>query len=237
MIWNTVVEECESTNDLCKQMGEQGAPHGSWISAHIQTGGRGRQGRQWSSVPGNLLLSVLLRPFAIGISKTDLVWIPLMVGVRAFQAISAQIEDPSTLRLKWPNDLVILTSGRFLKIGGILCEAYVDSKVGFVVCGLGINCQASPLHEAKSGNIQVNADQLRVELAREIANPWSTEEIRTFFESKMTHVPGDFIQYTSNTSSELFAGHVVKLGPSGQLVVRNDQGEEKSLYSEEIHLK
>ena len=54
---------CESTNALLKELAEQGAGHGTTITADEQTAGRGRQGRTWVAPPGSaLLMSVLVRP-------------------------------------------------------------------------------------------------------------------------------------------------------------------------------
>ena len=51
-----------STNDRLKQRARAGAAEWTVVLADAQTAGRGRQGKRWSSPPGNLYLSVLLRP-------------------------------------------------------------------------------------------------------------------------------------------------------------------------------
>src|SRR5690606_21800140 len=56
---NLVLEEIESTNDYARNLGEEGLPHGTWISTRIQTQGRGRLGREWRSSEGNLFLSIV----------------------------------------------------------------------------------------------------------------------------------------------------------------------------------
>ena len=58
---NRVVERCVSTNDLARSLGEAGAPHGTWVSAKVQEAGRGRLGRKWESLEGNLFLSLIAR--------------------------------------------------------------------------------------------------------------------------------------------------------------------------------
>jgi hypothetical protein len=52
----------DSTNEECKRRAARGAPEGTLIWAGAQTAGRGRRGRVWVSVPGNLYMSLLLRP-------------------------------------------------------------------------------------------------------------------------------------------------------------------------------
>ena len=56
------LEEVSSTNDEAKRLAAGGAAEGTVVVAERQTAGRGRRGRVWASVPGNLFLSIVLRP-------------------------------------------------------------------------------------------------------------------------------------------------------------------------------
>lgn len=105
--------------------------HGSCFVADEQTAGRGRSDHKWHSNAGEgLYLSVLLIPrFA-----ADLVWLPLIAGLAAREAI----QEVTALRvdLRWPNDLMI---GK-RKTGGILVEAHSEGgRVASAVIGIGIN--------------------------------------------------------------------------------------------------
>jgi hypothetical protein len=51
-----------STMDVARQEAEDGAPHGLIVVADEQTGGQGRRGRRWVSPPGNLYVTIVLRP-------------------------------------------------------------------------------------------------------------------------------------------------------------------------------
>ncbi|MFQ3666989.1 MAG: biotin--[acetyl-CoA-carboxylase] ligase, partial [Sphingomonadaceae bacterium] len=58
-----VLSEVTSTSDwILARAGE--LPDGTWVRAERQTAGRGRQGRGWTTLPGNLAASglVKLRP-------------------------------------------------------------------------------------------------------------------------------------------------------------------------------
>lgn len=55
------IPQTTSTNDDLAALARDGAPEGLWLRAETQTGGRGRQGRAWSSPPGNLYTSTLVR--------------------------------------------------------------------------------------------------------------------------------------------------------------------------------
>ena len=51
-----------STNDEARQLARGGAPGGTLVWAAAQSAGRGRRGHLWQSPPGNLYLSLILRP-------------------------------------------------------------------------------------------------------------------------------------------------------------------------------
>ena len=50
-----------STNERARELAEAGAPHGTLVTARVQTAGRGRQGRRWEAPPGAALLCSLRR--------------------------------------------------------------------------------------------------------------------------------------------------------------------------------
>ena len=58
----TLLDEVGSTNDEALALGRGGAAHGMAVAARSQTAGRGRRGHAWASPPGNLYLSIVLRP-------------------------------------------------------------------------------------------------------------------------------------------------------------------------------
>ena len=52
-----------STNTDAKRLGEEGNPHGTVVTADIQTAGKGRRGRSWQTLSGTALaFTLLLRP-------------------------------------------------------------------------------------------------------------------------------------------------------------------------------
>lgn len=127
-------QEVESTNSLAVELGVQGAGHGTVVHAIAQTGGRGRQSREFSSPPGGLYLSIVLRPSLPG---DDLPLVTLAAGIAAAEII--EVFSEISVQLKWPNDLYV--NGK--KLGGILTEAAPfspeNSSIPFVVTGIGVN--------------------------------------------------------------------------------------------------
>lgn len=119
-----------STADMLAARAEAGEPEGLAILAAAQTAGRGRSGRIWASPPGNLHLSVLLRPE--GPPREAPQW-SLLAGVALAEAASEVVAEPAELRLKWPNDLLL----RGAKCAGILAESALTPGGGIAWLGLG----------------------------------------------------------------------------------------------------
>jgi BirA family biotin operon repressor/biotin-[acetyl-CoA-carboxylase] ligase len=126
-----------STNDDAKRAAKEGAPHGATWVAESQTAGRGRQGRAWTSPPGeNLLFSVLVR---IACPPSRLPPLALVAGLAVRDAV-ARAAPAADAKIKWPNDVVALVDGERRKIAGILVEAVTTgSSVDALVVGVGIN--------------------------------------------------------------------------------------------------
>ena len=128
-----------STNDDLKELAQKGAHEGTVIRADAQTLGRGRRSRVWSSPPGNLYMSILLRPQGPTDMITQLSFVSALAVASGLETL---LPPPHSLHLKWPND--ILYQGK--KIGGILIESqnHGTQNVDWVVVGIGINLISHP---------------------------------------------------------------------------------------------
>ncbi|HTI00414.1 MAG TPA: biotin--[acetyl-CoA-carboxylase] ligase [Acidisoma sp.] len=135
-----------STSDACVARAHAGEPDGLAILAAGQTAARGSRGRSWSCPPGNLYLSVLLRPrnaFEAGGAGQ---W-ALLVGCALIEALRAFDGAPGLLQLKWPND--VLRDGA--KLAGILIDAAMSAEgaVDWLVAGVGANLAVAPAVEGR----------------------------------------------------------------------------------------
>ncbi len=119
-----------STNDDMAAMAQADAAEGSWLRADRQTGGRGRQGRVWTSPPGNLHASTLVR---VRRSDPPAPSLALAAAV-ALHEVTARFAPG--VRIKWPNDLLVDGA----KLAGILLERAGDA----VVIGFGVNLAHHP---------------------------------------------------------------------------------------------
>jgi BirA family biotin operon repressor/biotin-[acetyl-CoA-carboxylase] ligase len=136
----TYVDETGSTNDLAMRAADAGAPEGATFVAGAQRAGRGRLGRTWFSPPGaGLYVSIVLRNPAVA------PWITLAGGVAVAEGIRAATGLP--VEIKWPNDVIAVTSGAFerrRKLAGILTEASTGADgLQYIVLGFGINLRAA----------------------------------------------------------------------------------------------
>lgn len=122
-----------STNDIARDLAEDGAPHLTLVIADHQTRGRGRGSKSWVSAPGSsLLCSLIFRYHASGEVA------PGAAPVRVGHAVAGAIQHlaGAETRVKWPNDIVIPGHG---KVAGILCEGAARRENAYLVAGIGIN--------------------------------------------------------------------------------------------------
>lgn len=132
--------ETGSTNAEAMRLAGAGETGPVWVVADVQTAGRGRSGREWLGLPGNLFASYLFRTSAPIAMAHQL---SLVAGVAVFDAVSdLGLPAGSGLRLKWPNDVLIGTA----KLGGILVESSTLPGASdlTVVIGVGLNLAAHP---------------------------------------------------------------------------------------------
>lgn len=128
-----------STHEEVRRLAALGAAEGVIVIAREQTAGRGRQQRQWVSPPGNLYLSLLLRPDRpVGTALQ----IGFVAAVAVADALAAILPAAADVRLKWPNDVLI--GGR--KVAGMLLETdgTTGSAVTWIALGIGINIVSNP---------------------------------------------------------------------------------------------
>jgi len=122
-----------STNDDVASLAREGAAEGVWLRAERQSGGRGRQGREWHSPPGNLYASTLVR---LRPGDPPAPTLALVAAVALHEVASEFVAGRTRIEIKWPNDLLVAGA----KLSGILLERIGDA----VVVGFGVNLSDHP---------------------------------------------------------------------------------------------
>ena len=163
-------DEIDSTNNELRRIAENGAPDGTLAIAEIQTAGKGRRGRAWTSPRGSgIWMSFLLRPDFAPEYASMLTLVTAMAvekGIRQQTGLDCQI--------KWPNDIVL--NGR--KICGILTEMSTEEdSIRYVVVGIGINVNTKEFPEeisktATSLAIETGHPVRRAPLVASILKAW-----------------------------------------------------------------
>lgn len=144
------VERIGSTNDRLKEWLADGRhpPAGTVLLTDYQTAGRGRLDRRWEAPPAtSLLFSVLFRP---GWPVERSGWLTMLAGLAVAEAI--ETVTGLNVRLKWPNDIMILQAERWAKVAGLLLDAVVGDREtlesAILGIGLNVNIPAEALPEA-----------------------------------------------------------------------------------------
>jgi BirA family transcriptional regulator, biotin operon repressor / biotin---[acetyl-CoA-carboxylase] ligase len=236
--WRAPIEHhgsLDSTNGRLKELARDGAPEGSVVWADTQTAGRGRHGRAWSSPPGNLYVSVLLRPSAACVPL-----LPLAAGVAVAEGLETLGVAP---RLKWPNDVVALDR----KLGGILAESSsTGSAIDWVVVGIGVNVRApvpSELGDVAVSLVEAGAPLAQVEeVASVVLPPLSVWYHRLrdsgadalLDEWRLRSVPwwGQTVEAWS--SGTRIVGRAVGVDDEGGLILDMDDGTQSTLRSGDV---
>lgn len=135
-----VEDQLPSSNEYLRQRFEQGAGHGEVCLVELQTAGRGRRGRIWTTPWGQSLMLSLGWRFESGVAVLE--GLSLAVGVVVAQVLEQHGVAP---KLKWPNDVLLSEQGgedsdELGKLAGILIEVTGDAAGPCeVVIGMGMN--------------------------------------------------------------------------------------------------
>jgi len=210
------------------------------VSADLQTGGKGREGRKWAPVgKGGIYISFLLN---IG-NRESLQFLPLSAATAVAESVFRT--TGINVQLKWPNDIEL--SGR--KAGGILIENKIHKDTIRAVVGIGLNVNVGK--EQLTGEIADTATSLSIaagqkfnmgELILRIC------EYLLYFQGKtekgeyppllkkylfhLKHYRGDRVRFRH--SGKMITGTFLRISEKGGLVLEQDGGREETFFSGEI---
>jgi BirA family biotin operon repressor/biotin-[acetyl-CoA-carboxylase] ligase len=230
-------QEVESTNDVARSLADS-CPDGTVVLAEVQTRGRGRLARSWSSPPGGIWMSVVLKP---RLPLSQAYRVNMAVGLAVTSALSCLYELEG--KIKWPND--ILVNGR--KISGILLEVRAElDRLDYVIAGVGLNVNVDPSRFPEDWHATSISDQLggnvsRTELIQEILR--GIEEAYLNLESEeiieewrnLSDTTGRYVRISS-TEGDL-EGEAVGLGEDGSLCLKTKRGLQRVLAGDCLHLR
>lgn len=107
-----------------------------WIIAQRQAAGRGRRGRRWLTLPGNLAATLVVRA---AMPPGEQARYSFVAALALHDALVAATGRAEAFTLKWPND-VLMQGG---KLAGILLES-LGADGGHLAIGIGVNLAGAP---------------------------------------------------------------------------------------------
>ena len=238
-----VLDEVGSTNTEAFARAQAGEKGPLWIVARRQMQGRGRSGRHWTSVDGNLYASLLQR---LTCSPGYLHQLSLVAGVAVVDAIAAVAgANPIPgLRLKWPNDVLIGDA----KCVGILAESQMGERGAEItaVIGIGINLVSHPtdLRRATTDlaihGVKVTPPAMLQALAPSMErwlSAWDGGKGFLGVRAAWLGRGGRFGESLSvDTGKERIAGTFVDLDTDGALLLRDGQGAQRRVTFGDVTL-
>jgi BirA family biotin operon repressor/biotin-[acetyl-CoA-carboxylase] ligase len=242
-LWQNAIikDEVTSTNDIARELVSSNIAEGTFVLANFQTKGRGRQNRNWEAPKNSsIFISLVLKPN----SENNLGWIPLLIGLSLHKALEA--ETRKNIKIKWPNDLVLVENNQEFKFAGILTEK-IDNQV---IAGIGINFDQER-NELPVSNASSLKEILQSPLSKEaVIAAFLTElSARWLEENNASNWPTPSLvrDYKTNCitlnkkiEAQLPGGEVINvqavdISQTGEIVVQTDGGT-RSLSSADIHL-
>jgi BirA family biotin operon repressor/biotin-[acetyl-CoA-carboxylase] ligase len=232
-----------STSTEAMERLRAGEPGPLWIVSAHQTQGRGRRGSAWQTEPGNLAASLGLITQADSATIATLGFVAGVALVGALERVcpSANGQDASRFRLKWPND--VLADGA--KLAGILLETESLGQARAVVIGIGVNVVHAPEglpYPAESLGafaLTVTAEDVFAALSYEWVRAlrlWDEGRgfgaIRDLWLARAAGVGGPI---SVRSAAGVVAGTFQTIDGRGQLVLRTEIGEVRTITAGEVH--
>ena len=234
-------EEIDSTNRYALD-NLLNLPDRQIILAERQTQGYGRLGRIWvSGNPGNLYMSLILKPADTGVTSSNLSGLSLYMSVILCDLLDEYGVEAS---IKWPNDVLV----RGAKIAGLLGEAVFqgDRLMGYVLgCGVNLNMGVEELESidqrATSLNIHIGKTVERYGfLDRLLQRFFSGYEpflergfpsVRQAYEARCAFLGRDVL--VKSMKSE-YRGAAKGFTARGELILETEKGERRVLNSGDV---
>lgn len=201
-----------------------------WLVADVQTSGRGRNTRNWVSPAGNLYASLLLTDPSPPPHIAELSFV-LSLALRDAVLAAAHLHDDPTIKLKWPNDLMVEGS----KAAGLLLEGGQAGGTPYVVAGFGVNVVSHPegtTHKAthlEAAGLRIDRDALMASLSDAVARRLALWERGANFarirKDWLTVAYGLKRPLRVNTLTESFEGLFESVDEIGRLVVATGGGQ------------
>lgn len=235
------IDEIDSTQTKAHQLIAEGAAEGTVVIAELQTRGKGTRGKAWHSPKGKgIWMSIVLKP---SIPAQYISQLTLLSAVALCRTINKQLG--LNIGVKWPNDLLI--DGK--KVSGILLESSSeDDRLRYVIAGVGISVNITKndfpkeLHD-KATSLQIESGKrvdreqilcaflLQFEQLYELYLEKGFAPIRSLWEALSVSLNRPI---EVHSASGFISGIAKGLDESGALLVTEDDGQVKKIFSGDV---
>ena len=132
-------KKVKSTNDVAMKLIKRNILEPTLITTEKQTNGRGRIGKKWISLKGNLFITLF---FEFDQKKINFKQFAVLNAFLLKKVISNIISKK--IKIKWPNDLLF----NKLKFCGILQEVIKFNNFDYLIVGIGLNTNTVPQNKS-----------------------------------------------------------------------------------------
>ena len=233
--------DVDSTSDEARRLAEAGAEHGVLVWAASQRRGRGRRGNAWFSPPGNLYVSLLLRPDR---APAQAMQLSFVAALALADAIAAVVPASREISLKWPNDVLL----DHKKVAGLLLESSttMNQSLDWLVVGMGVNIASAPeglerpvtcLHEAGCAGLTAGGLLRRFcACFSERYDDWLGRGFARQREAWLSRAEGICGPVTVNLESESIRGRFVDIDETGALIVETEGSGRRAVTAGEVFM-
>ena len=132
-------KKVKSTNDVAMKLIKRNILEPTLITTEKQTNGRGRIGKKWISLKGNLFITLF---FKFDQKRINFKQFAVLNAFLLKKVISNIISKK--IKIKWPNDLLF----NKLKFCGILQEVIKFDNFDYLIVGIGLNTNTVPQNKS-----------------------------------------------------------------------------------------
>ena len=132
-------KKVKSTNDVAMKLIKRNILEPTLITTEKQTSGRGRIGKKWISLKGNLFITLF---FEFDQKKINFKQFAILNAFLLRKVLSKTI--PKKIKIKWPNDLLVNQR----KFCGILQEVIRFNDFDYLIVGIGLNTNIAPQNKS-----------------------------------------------------------------------------------------
>lgn len=192
------MKELPSTQTYCIDNYKK-LPIPAAVIAENQTHGKGRSHSNWVSTEGSLTFSVVL-------SMPNHLTNTAIITSNVIRKVLEEYEVKN-VRIKWPNDIYVLSGSEEYKVGGVLvnmigkADSTIEDSLFISVIGIGLNVYSGGSHNIKYKNIEelsgirIDKEELFLKLVERVQKVFTIESRHSSYCQWSNYFPYTYVLY------------------------------------------